>query len=47
MCEDWSMTVVRDVAPHKEMVVVSFRVPDWCRDEVVPNKRARVETDAR
>ena len=37
------MEVVRDVAPHKEMVCMSFRLPEWTRqlEASKPAKRPR------
>ena len=41
--EGWRMEVVRDVAPHKEMVCMSFRLPEWTRqlEASKPAKRPR------
>ena len=44
---DMKMRIVRDVAPNKEMICISFRVPEFCRvaastDERDP-KRARAD----
>ena len=39
------MRIVRDVAPNKEMICITFRVPDFCRggaERAV--KRARADT---
>jgi hypothetical protein len=45
------MLVVRDVAPNKVMICVSFRVPDFCRDARTADadrarKRARADVAA-
>ena len=38
------MRIVRDVAPNKEMICISFRVPDFCRSGAErASKRARGE----
>ena len=39
------MRIVRDVAPNKEMICVTFRVPDFCRESPErAAKRARADT---
>ena len=38
------MRIVRDVAPNKEMICISFRVPEFCRSSTErAAKRARSE----
>ena len=41
------MRIVRDVAPNKEMICITFRVPDFCRESPErAAKRARADTQA-
>ncbi len=39
------MLVVRDVAPHKEMICVSFRVPEFCRADIEARASKRAKHD--
>ena len=41
------MRIVRDVAPNKEMICITFRVPDFCRGSAErAAKRARADAQA-